>query len=190
MKQKYGVMNALYPLPTTILGCHVQGRPNFITIAHVGVLTVGEPECLSFGINKIHYSNQGILANRQFSVNIPGEDLLEETDYCGLVSGKNTDKSGVFDCFYGQLEAAPLISRCPINMECEVYDVVDFEKYDIVIGRIVQTHVDEAVMSGGVVDIAKLRPLLFDMASKKYWSLGGKVGDAWGAGLRLKNLKE
>jgi hypothetical protein len=33
---------------------------------------------------------------------------------------------------------------------------------------------------------AKLRPLLFDMASKKYWALGHPVGNCWNAGKSLK----
>jgi hypothetical protein len=39
-----------------------------------------------------------------------------------------------------------------------------------------------------IVDyVAKLRPLLFDMASVKYWSLGPAVGNCWNVGKSLKN---
>jgi flavin reductase (DIM6/NTAB) family NADH-FMN oxidoreductase RutF len=41
----------------------------------------------------------GIRENQTFSVNIPSVDIVKETDYCGLVSGKNQDKSQVFECF-------------------------------------------------------------------------------------------
>jgi len=37
--------------------------------------------------------------NRAFSVNIPPESLVVETDYVGIVSGKKTDKSNVFEIF-------------------------------------------------------------------------------------------
>ncbi len=186
MKQKLGVLNGLYPLPTTLVGALVGGRPNFITIAHVGVLTVGEPECISLGMNKVHYSNQGIKENRAFSVNIPSEDLVKETDYCGLVSGKKVDKSTLFEVFYGQSSGAPLIAQCPVNMECQLYDVVDFPHHDIFIGQIVATHVDPTVLTDGVLDLAKVRPLLFDMPRKRYWRLGADFADCWRVGKELK----
>ncbi|MBW2337386.1 MAG: hypothetical protein JRF47_11630 [Deltaproteobacteria bacterium] len=46
---------------------------------------------------KPHYTNPGIRKNKAFSVNIPSENLVVETDYAGLVSGKKTDKSDLFD---------------------------------------------------------------------------------------------
>ena len=53
-------------------------------------------------------------------------------------------------------------------------------------GELVQTYADDAVMTDGKVDIAKVKPLLFDMASKEYWSLGLSVGKCWNAGKALK----
>ena len=44
------------------------------------------------------------------------------------------------------------------------------------------TYAEVEVLTNGVVDVAKLRPLLFDMASKKYWSLGEPVAKCWSVG--------
>lgn len=41
-------------------------------------------------------------------------------------------------------------------------------------------------MTDGRIDIAKLRPLLFDMASVQYWRLGPVVGHCWNVGKSLK----
>ena len=60
-----------------------------------------------------------------FSVNIPSENPIVETDYVGLVSGKKTDKSDLFEIFNGELENAPMIAQCAINMECRLYDTYD-----------------------------------------------------------------
>ena len=43
---------------------------------------------------------------------------------------------------------------------------------DVFIGELVQTYVDDGVMTDGRIDVAKVRPLLFDMASVKYWRPG------------------
>ena len=96
-----GPVNALYPMPTTLVGATVNGKPNFLAVAHVGILNHGVPQYLSIGLHKVHYSNAGIHENKTFSICLPSEDLMIETDYCGIMTGKNTDKAALFDVFYG-----------------------------------------------------------------------------------------
>ena len=74
----------------------------------------------------------------------------------------------------------------PVNMELKLYDVLDFSAHEIFIGELVQTYADESIMADGHIDIARLKPLLFDMASKKYWALGAPLGQCWSAGKALK----
>lgn len=38
MKKNIGAVNVLYPLPIVIIGTEVEGKPNYITIAHVGII--------------------------------------------------------------------------------------------------------------------------------------------------------
>lgn len=186
MKVSLGDRVFLYPMPITIVGATVNGKPNFITIAHVGILNFSS---LSIGMNKIHYTNTGIKENRTFSVNIPSEDLVKETDYCGLISGRNEDKGGLFDIFYGTLERAPMIKACPVNMECRLINVVDFPKHDVFVGEIVETHCDEQCLTNGVLDILKVRPILFSSFEKQYWKLGEPLAKAWNIGKELKKKK-
>ena len=190
MKQNLGMVNALYPSLTTIVGAKVDGRPNFLAVAHVGIMNHGDPQYITIGLAKIHHTNRGIHANGQFSVNLPSRDLVVQTDYVGLVSGRNTDKSGVFEVFYGGLESAPLITECPVNMECRLHSVLDFTTHDIFVGQIVATHADPEVLTGGKIDLARLQPLLFDMSSVGYFGLGDRVADAWSVGKKLKRKLE
>lgn len=178
-----GPVNALYPMPTTLVGATVNNKPNFLAVAHVGILT---HQHLSIGLNKSHYSNAGIHENRTFSICLPSIDLLEETDYCGIMTGKKTDKAALFDLFYGELKNAPMIKQCPVNMELKLHDVLDYSTHDIFVGELVQTYVDGGVITEDKVDISQLQPLLFDMASKKYWSLGPVAGNCWKDGKQLK----
>jgi flavin reductase (DIM6/NTAB) family NADH-FMN oxidoreductase RutF len=83
-----GAVNALYPMPTTLVGTTVNAKPNFLAVAHVGILNHGTPQYLSIGLHKSHYSNSGIHANRTFSICLPSEGLMVETDYCGIMTGK------------------------------------------------------------------------------------------------------
>lgn len=186
MKKPLDGINVLYPTPTTIVGAIVEGKVNFITIAHIGIVNHARPYLISLSLAKAHYTNAGIRENKTFSVNIPNENLVVETDYVGIVSGKKTDKSSVFEVFYGDLENAPMITECPINMECKLYDVYDTPTHDLFIGEIVETYADESVLKNGKVDLARVKPLLFDMSSIKYWSIGKAVADCWNIGKQLK----
>jgi flavin reductase (DIM6/NTAB) family NADH-FMN oxidoreductase RutF len=182
MKMKLGVKNCLYPMPATIVGALVNSKPNYATIAHVGIM---ELTTISLGMNKSHYTNQGIKENKTFSVNIPSEEMVKKTDYCGLVSGKNQDKANLFKTFYGPLKTAPLIEECYLNMECQLVKTVDFPTHDVFVGKIAETYCDEKVLTDGIVDLSKLRPLLFSMNDRSYWRIGNKIAKAWNVGNEL-----
>ncbi len=190
MKKKLDGINVLYPTPTVLVGAMVDGKPNYITIAHIGIVNHAKPYLISLSMGKVHHTNPGIRENKAFSVNIPSENLVVETDYAGLVSGKKTDKSDLFEIFYGELENAPMIKECPLNMECRLYDTYDTPTHDLFIGEIVETYADESVLTEGKVDLTKLKPLLFDMSSVKYWSVGDVIAGCWNVGKQLKQKKK
>ena len=71
-------------------------------------------------------------------------------------------------------------------MECKLYDIYDTPTHDLVIGEIVETYADESILTNDKVDLSKLKPLLFDMSSIKYWSVGGVIANCWNIGKELK----
>jgi flavin reductase (DIM6/NTAB) family NADH-FMN oxidoreductase RutF len=186
VKIDIGSKNCLYPLPTTLVGANIQGKPNYITIAHVGIMDLGS---VSLGISKTHYTNSGIKENKTFSVNIPSVEMIEKTDYCGLVSGRNVNKASMFETFYGKLKTAPMIKECPINMECKLLKTVDFSNHDIFIGKIVKTYCDDAILEEGVVNFEKVKPILFVMNDQSYWTLGKRLAKAWNIGKKVLKSK-
>lgn len=182
MKIELGAKNCLYPMPTTIVGANVGGKPSYCTIAHVGIMNLGS---ISLSMAKVHYTNIGIKENGTFSINIPSIEMVKETDHCGLVSGKNVDKSRLFENFYGKLKSAPMVKKCPINMECRLMKTVDFPQHDLFIGEIVATYCEEQYITNGVVDFSKVQPLLFVMNDTSYWTIGKQFAKAWNIGKGL-----
>ncbi|HEY5527136.1 MAG TPA: flavin reductase family protein [Candidatus Anoxymicrobiaceae bacterium] len=182
MKKQIGAKNCLYPMPVTIVGANVDGRPNYITIAHVGIV---DYQHVSLSMGKSHYTNDGIRENGTFSVNIPTVDMVVKTDYCGLVSGRKFDKSAVFETFYGALETAPMAAECAVSMECRLVGTMDMPKHDVFIGQIAETYCDEELVEGEMVDFARLNPILFAMYDKSYFKLGERFADAWSVGKEL-----
>lgn len=185
-KIRLGAVNGLYPTLTTIVGANVEGRANFLTVAHVGIMNHATPQYLSISLGKGHHSNTGIFENKTFSINLPSRDMLIVTDYVGIVTGKKTDKSELFDVFYGDLGTAPMIRECPVSMELRLHDIVDVKTHDVFIGEVVQTYADPTVLEGDTIDYRKVDPILFDFQRIKYWSIGEEIGNPWRAGKAMK----
>lgn len=186
MKKPLGPINALYPSLTVLVGALVGGKPNFATIAHVGILNHTQPQFLSVSLKKGRYTTPGILEQKAFGISLPSADLVAETDYMGIVSGHQTDKSQVLEAFYGELGNAPMAVRCPVCMEMRLHEVIDLKTHDLIVGELAATWAEESVLKDGRVDLARSRPLLFDMASRKYWSVGQAVAECWVVGKALK----
>ncbi len=180
MKKNIGNVVGLYPTPVTIVGTKVDDKVNWINIAHIGIL---DYDCMMISINKVHYSNKGIKENKTVSINLASEDMIKEADYVGIVSGKNIDKSEIFEYFTGNLKNAPMIKNAPVTMECEVVDIYDTEHHDNFIVRPINTYVEEDCLNTeGKIDYEKVRPLLFEMPNKQYLNIGKVVGKCWSDG--------
>ena len=185
-KKKLGSKSNLFPYPVTLVDAMVDGKPNFMTIAFIGIVNMN-PAMVAMGANRGHYTCKGIRENMAFSVNIPTEKMMEVTDYCGLNSGDKTDKSGIFEVFYGSLKNAPMIKECPVNLECKVMQVLELGGMDTVfIAQVMESYADEECLTGSNVDIEKLRPMIFSMYENKYLGIGKYMGKGWSAGKGYK----
>jgi flavin reductase (DIM6/NTAB) family NADH-FMN oxidoreductase RutF len=69
----------------------LESKPNIIAIAWTGVVN-SRPPMIGIAIQPIRHSHGLIRQSGEFGVNIPNSDLLHAIDYCGFVSGKDTDK--------------------------------------------------------------------------------------------------
>ena len=184
MKKNIGAIVGLYPTPVTVVGTEIDGKINWMNVSHVGIWGF-DKMLLSMG--KMHYTNRGLKENRTVSVNIVNEDILTEADYVGLVSGKNIDKSRVFEYFTGQLNGAPLIKKSPIAMECEVIEIYETETHDNFIVKPVNTYVNEELLSENKqIDYEKVKPVLFEMSSRQYLSLGSVIAKCWDIGKKYR----
>ena len=175
---------SIYPMPVVLAGAVVDGKANFLAVGWIMRVNY-RPPLLAMALNKTHYTNGGIHEHREFSVNVPGVELMEKADYCGLVSGKEADKSRLFDVFYGKLRSAPLIRNCPLSLACTLVEVVSLPSNDLFIGEIVEAYAEEGVLTAGSPDVAKMHPFTLTMPDNTYWKIGDKAGKAWDAGRKF-----
>ena len=185
--RKIPVDKNLFCLPwtQTLLGTHVRGKVNFMALDWLTRVNF-DPAMLGICVGSGHASNQAIRETGQFSVNVPTVDMVEVTDYCGIASAKQEDKSKLFDVFYGALEAAPMIAACPLNMECGVVQTLDLPTNTFFIGEIVAIYTEEQYLTGGKPDVKKIRPFLLTMPDNRFWAVGEHVGNAWKDGVKYR----
>jgi len=177
--------NVAPPMATTLVGTMVDGKANFMAVAWV-VRVNREPAMLAVAIHKERHTRKGIVENGTFSVCIPGVEMKEVTDYCGVASGRKVDKSRLFDVFYGELESAPMIAQCPLNMECRLFETLELPTHSLFVGEIVGAYSEERFLTDGQPDLRKINPLLLTLPDRRYWALGEQVGLAWKDGLKYR----
>jgi flavin reductase (DIM6/NTAB) family NADH-FMN oxidoreductase RutF len=181
-KTSLGPRAFLCPMPAVVVGALVDDRPNYMTAAYCG-LVQHDPPMIGLSLVKTHYTNAGIRKGGAFSVNVPGSDLAERVDHCGIVSGRTDDKSACFTAFYGALGNAPLAAECPLNFECRLVQVLDFlGANELFVGEVVETYVSSELYADGRIDVAGLDPLVFSVLDCTYRKLGPVVGRAWEIG--------
>jgi flavin reductase (DIM6/NTAB) family NADH-FMN oxidoreductase RutF len=152
-----------------------------MTVAWCGI-AAHKPPAISAALRKDRYTLKGIRENGSFSVNVPSSDIVKKTDFCGIYSGKNKDKSQIFKIFYGELKTAPLIEECPVNLECKAIHYLDLGSHTLVVGEIIETYITEGCLSDGKEDPGKIDPLIYIPGTRKYHRLGEFIAPAFHIG--------
>jgi flavin reductase (DIM6/NTAB) family NADH-FMN oxidoreductase RutF len=173
-----------FPKPIVLVGSVVEGRPNFFTVAWFNRMS-RKPNIWGVCVGKTKHTLQGIQENKTFSVNFPSADLVMKTDYCGIRSGKDVDKSTIFEIFYGEEETAPMIRECPVTAECTLTQLIDMSTHYLLLGEVKHLYSEEKFMTDGVLDQKKLNLLVFTNPARQYWTLGDVVADAYSIGKNL-----
>lgn len=174
----------MYPKPAVLVGSMVRGKPNFMTIANCGIINY-DPPMIYVASNRRHLTNSGIRRRKTFSVNVPNSGMAAVTDYCGIRSGRDVDKSEIFEVFTGELKTAPLIAECPVSFECRLVRTIRMGEEEVFVGEIAAIHVDNGCMTDGKPDIKKIDPLIYSTSDRKYFSLGKEIAPAYSVGKKF-----
>jgi len=178
-----GTQGFLYPMPMTLIGADLESGPTFMAAAWVNRCQFRPPRVVA-ALGAVHATNAGIREHGEFSVCIPEVGQVAVTDWCGLKSaGKGVDKGSKFTVFRGSLEHAPMISECPLCLECRLYQTVKLESNELFIADVVGTWTEQRFLSpDGKPDIEAMRPFVLTMPDNRYWSIGEHIADAWSVG--------
>ncbi len=182
-KMKLANYPMVNPTPVVLVGATVDGKPNYATVGAFGVVCLAPIFYIS--LKCTHHTAAGVKATGCFSVNLTTAEMMVKADYCGMVSGKDVDKSKLFTAFYDDLCVAPMIAESPMNYLCKVVKSVEIEGFDVFFGEIMATYANENCVKSGVVDAKKTGPLV--LMGPTYFELGEGIGKVFSAGKNLEN---
>lgn len=190
MRKNFGAKPYLYPQPVLIIATyHVDGTANAMNAAWGCISDQNE---ITLYLSAGHKTMENIFRQKDFTVSMADADHVVEADYLGIVSANavhsKVEKAGLHT-FQSEHVHAPLIEEFPLALECRMksYDH-DTER---LIGEIVNVSADERILNeNGTIDPAKLNPISFDAANHAYLGTGGKVGNAFQDGRKLKNSNQ
>jgi flavin reductase (DIM6/NTAB) family NADH-FMN oxidoreductase RutF len=190
MKKSIGAKTIVYPTPVFVVGTYdSSGKPNVMT-ASWGGLCCSSPPCLAVALRKATYTYGNVVERKAFTINIPSEAYVKETDYFGLVSGKNHDKFAVTGLtpVKSDLVDAPYVGEFPFILECKLIHKTDVGLHTQFIGEIMDVKAEESMLNDkGSLDIEKVRPFLFAPESRTYHGVGQYLGKAFSIGKDIKS---
>ncbi len=147
-KIQFKAGNMIYPLPAVMVTCGAtEEEHNIITIAWTGTICTNPPMCY-ISVRPERYSYDIIAKNKEFVINLTSKELANQTDWCGVRSGKKFDKFKKMNLTKGKAMVvnAPIIEEAPVNVECKVKEIVKLGSHDMFIADVVNVMVDENLM--------------------------------------------
>lgn len=171
------------PFPGMIVGANIDGKPTYTAVGAGGCACLEPVLCVS--LKDTHYITKGIKEEGYFSVNIPSTKQVAELDYCGLVSGHDTDKSELFTSFYDESGTAPMIEESPLTFLCKVCDSKKIRGFTMFFGEIVAVYANEECVEGNMVNPTKVDPVI--MMGFSYCSLDSVIAQPFDVGKKLMN---
>jgi flavin reductase (DIM6/NTAB) family NADH-FMN oxidoreductase RutF len=187
MKKEIKTTEAIFPMPVLLISTFNEDGSADVMNAAWG--TMLDRDMVALNLTETHKTVENIKARKGFVIHIADAKHAAEADYFGIVSGhKVTDKLARAGMTFtrSELVDAPIINELPIAMECSF---VEYQSDDTglgVIGKVLRTSVEEANLKDGKVDIYSLEAIAFDPYTHGYYKVGGRVGEAFADGRKIK----
>jgi len=170
----------LNPTPVVLVSCADPDDPkkkDMVTLAWAGTIN-SEPPMVSVSIRKERWSHGLIIASGEFVVNLVDEKMAKAVDFCGVRSGRDTDKAKETGLCYQPaegLQTAPAVAGSPVSLCCRVRQVLELGSHDMFLGEIVSVMVRKDLTDGtGALHLEKAGLIAYSHGL--YQRLGDVIG--------------
>ncbi len=188
-KRQFKPGNMLYPVPAVMVSvADKEGNSNIFTVAWAGTICTNPP-MLSISVRPERHSYNMIKETGEFVVNLTTEELAFATDYCGVKSGRDTDKwadTGLTKESASKV-SVPLIKESPVNLECKVVRIDELGSHHMFVADVVAVDVDDAYFDEkDTFHLSKAKPMAYSHG--RYYGLGEQLG-SFGYSVRKNDAK-
>lgn len=182
MKKSLGIGTYALPSPVWVVGTYdAAGKPNLMTAAWGGICN-SRPPSIYVSLRKATYSHGNIVARREYTVSIPSEKHVKESDWIGIASGRDVDKfsTAKLTPIKGSVVDAPYVHEFPVILECRVKEIIELGLHTQFVGEIMDVKAEDEVLNAkGMIDIEKVKPIIFTAGAGTYHKIGDKLQDAF-----------
>ncbi len=165
----------LHPMHTVLVSCiGKDGKPNIITLAWAMPTSI-DPPLIAVSIAPRRHSHTLIEEGKEFVVNIPTMDILDETLFCGRTSGRNHNKfkeTGLTPLRSRKVKS-PIIKECIAHLECKLHSQFKTGDHTIFVGEIIEAYTDKEAFTERY-DLEKAK-MIFHLGANDFATLNPKV---------------
>ena len=169
--------NILNPLPVVMVSVTDEtGFTNVLTVAWTGTIC-SDPAMLSISVRPERFSYGMLKRSGEFVVNLVTKELAFACDFCGVKSGRDTDKLKALglDTVAVDNVSAKGILQSPVNIGCRIVEEKKLGSHSMFISEVVGVNVEDSYMDEkGRFDLNSLGLIAYSHG--EYIRLGEKVG--------------
>lgn len=166
----------LAPLPAVMVTCGTMEKANVMTAAWTGIINT-KPPMTYISVRPTRHSYGIIKESGEFVINLTTSKTVRETDFCGVKSGRDTEKLKRCGLHITSASAvkAPVIEESPLALECRVTEIKSLGSHDMFIAEILAVNVDgRYIDSKGKINLNQAGLMAYSHG--EYFALGRKLG--------------
>lgn len=159
MKREIDTKKLYYGFPVILIG-YKDPKWRYNVTTSSSSYSLGD--MITIGIRTNSNAEKNIKEYKEFTVNIPCQEILNKVEIAGFHPGQN--KIGMADITYdpGEYVDAPILDECILSIECKVEHIVEYGGYTNFIASIKRRVVDESVIDEeGKLKGVEFNPIYF-----------------------------
>lgn len=189
MKQNWQPGTMLYPLPAVLVTCgDAPENFNVLTVAWTGTVC-STPAMCYISVRPERYSYDIIKRTGEFVINLTTRSMARATDWCGVKSGRDTDKFAEMHLATvpSAVVKAPALEASPVSIECRVKQVIPLGSHDMFVAEVVNVSVDDRYIDPESGKLMLDKADLLAYSHGEYFALGESIG-FFGWSVRKKKI--
>ncbi|KNZ40701.1 flavin reductase family protein [Acetobacterium bakii] len=159
-KVKANMKSCLNPVPKVLVSCRgLNGENNVLAVGYCGNCSY-DPPMVMVGIVPSRYSYHMIKESGCFVVNLVDENYKETFNYLGSHSKRDEDKLEIMNVKLedAKIVNAPILTDCPVNIECTIVDSIVTGSHEMFIGKIEHVSGDSKLVNAdGTIDFSQIK---------------------------------